>query len=274
MSAEHIAQRVEILASGFRSLEQLLQKPFHIRDKGNVETYRFGNPRILQFITLHFGQTISHWNVLCVLVELGFQYETMIISRSIFEAELKIRYILSGVNGDKIDRKQQRFIERYFADNKRWDNDQRSRKTTPQKQVIEENALSFQKDLKLLRDWRVSHSLGEDAESIEAPLRDFYRIGSNFAHGRYPELMFFYEGDNPVFSSGGLRDPISSKTVDEMVSLFLDGSLKLLVTSIMKLITAGYIDKFSKAAEWALFDSSVESEEIELIKAVWNTRKK
>jgi len=238
---------------GFRKLELLISRPFHTRDLGNVEAFRFGKPEFLHFLVLQFASIGSKNHSLLRLLRIGHKSELMIILRSIIEADNSIRFVISGLSKEGLGKKQKRFVERFFEDNTRVDMSDIRKRTTPQKQIIENNKSSMSETLNELREYRINVNENLDADDYEKLLIDLYRITSNHTHGAYPELMSIYDYDTLKLSLRGASYDTHALSSLELLENILKQASSLLVATILKLHTCKHIPSKHDVFEWAVF---------------------
>lgn len=250
---------------GFKKLELLIRQPFQTRDYGNIEAFRFGKPQLLHFLVLQFASIGSKCHSLLVLLKNGHKSELMIIFRSIIEADNSIRFVMSGLSQEGVAKKQKRFVERFFEDNERVDMSTSSRRTTPQKQIIENNTKSISETLNELRDYRVNVGQNLNADDYEKQLSDLYRMTSNHTHGAYPELMSLYDNDTLKLSLSGNVDCNDISAAIGLLEMIMYQALQLFVSTILQSHNCKKISPKQDIFRWAVFHSIYGNKDLQKI---------
>lgn len=266
--ASESCKKIENFTNGFRKLELLASKPFHFRDSGNIETFRFGKPELIHFLVLHIGQISSNLHAALLLQEHGFLYELQILLRGIYESEVKIRFLIHGLNETGVSKQQSKFLKNYFNDNTRYGLES-PKKTTPQRQLMEKNAQSFKRDLEVLKEWRVEENKGFSEEDALFALNEVYRVSSNYVHGRYPEQMSFYNYENLNFTVDGTRDNNQLFPAAELMELSVDRCTSLLVVVALVLFNSSKIPRDCELFKWAVMDSGIDRLGIQTLRKIY-----
>lgn len=214
------------------ALERKIPKPFEIIDNEKVRGFRYGKPGIVHYTVINLANSSATLKSTLILSRLGFNSQAAILMRFIMEANSKLSYVLSGLNGSELDRKSESFLNDYFSDNVRDGPARRPYKAIPQKDIHRRNSEKISRDLEHLRNFGINSTVKNDENQYAKLLSSLYSNFSNHVHGRYPEMMdIFGEFSRELKLSGNTE----SKDVDASIEFEFLHEIALSTTKNLKL---------------------------------------
>jgi hypothetical protein len=217
---ERLRTRVAPLAKFLHTVSQTLEKP-NLSSLPEHLGFRYKNPQLIQFCLLRGVRIVSALNASIELARGGYSQEIGVSLRTMIEYASQIDFMLASLDeGGKLSTKAARFLEDFFADDRRPADGKRFR--LPQKDVH---------DIVGKRLDDAATAAGKDVKHRKAAtdlLSNIYLVFSNYIHGRYPESMDLYGGRPGLFHMYGMsRTPKDAENLEILDTLITSASNSL-----------------------------------------------
>ncbi len=231
-------------------------KPFAILDADKIRGFRYGKPNIVHYVIIASANSVAGLHAALLMLGNGFQAQCMIICRHVFEINSKLLYVINGLRTGTIDKKSERFLEDFFADNVRDDKVRQPYRPISQKDIHRRNSESVTADIASLKSFGLAKDKtneNDEAAKIQSLL---YREFSNFVHGRYPEMMTIFGEKsfapqmNGNFESKDIDTPLEYGFISEVVR----STSSAIKVSLMRLEYAGFISLSDDERKFVLDD--------------------
>jgi len=239
---EHIKQFTIIVDSLASSLVPPIIYDSGIKHLG----FRYMQPTTKHFCVLMAVRAVSGLNASLILAEQGFNQEMCVLIRTIVECTTKIEFVLAGLDGGILAKKQQVFIDEFFRDFRRNSSEDFVSKTIRQKEIHNEISQKLEE---------VNSANLEDKLPTEL-MSNIYRTFSNYVHACYPEVMDMYGGTPLRFHMNGMKGTPKDAESSIMLAAFVDSVGLALAQMIEKFDMADRLKVIPELKPW--FPSSQE----------------
>lgn len=206
--------------------------------------FRYGKPEAKHFCMLKAVRAVSGLNAVICLAEKGFNQEIFVLLRTIVECTAHIEFVLAGLAGEALAKKQEKVVEAFFADFRRNGADDYKGQHLRQEDVHKEIS-------RYIEELGVTGKESRFAEvSAKDLMSNIYRNFSNYVHARYPEVMDMYGGDPAKFHMNGMSGTQKDRESVAAISVFVDSVSLTLGHMIQKFDMRDAMKDIDKIAHW------------------------
>jgi len=191
--------RVDPLARLVHEFAASLLKPVRYHSGQEHHGYRYAKPGVEHFCLLKAARVVSSLNAMIALARQGYIQEIHVLLRTMIEFATHIEYVLESRDSTgKLEPKAEKYVEDFFADDRRNSRDDFKKAQVPQYDVNKRLGASLDE---------FARQIGADQDRVPAErlYSNVYLTFSNYVHGKYPEIMDMYGGVPEHFHLYGMH---------------------------------------------------------------------
>lgn len=212
--------------------------------------FRYGKPNAKHFCMLKAVRAVSGLNAAIALAEKGFHQEACVLIRTIVDCTAQIEFVLAGLNGDVLAKKQQKVVDNFFDDFRRNGASDYKGSAIRQEDVHAEIS-------RYLEGAGVTGSEGRfKGVSAKNLMSNVYRNFSNYIHARYPEVMDMFGGRPGHFHMNGMSGTPKDNESLALVTSFTNSVSITLSMMIQKFDMIDTIKNIPELAHWVKDEES------------------